>query len=269
MSNAFLHGILQEDVFMSQPPGFQDSNRPQHICHLKKSLYGLKQSSRAWFKRLHNFLLTLDFGEALFDSSLFIYNRGGVRVFLLVYVDDIVITTSSSSMAEKMISQLSKEFSVKDLGPLSFFLGIHATKSKDGVLLSQQQYASNLLSDKGLGNLKPTSTPMEPKIDLTQASGTTLNGDESHETTRYCRILGSLQYLTTTRPDIAFAVSKLSQFFTNPNSCQWQALQRVLRYVSGQPFLGLLLRPSTSTTVEVFSDADWAGDASDRRSHDG
>lgn len=183
-----------------------------------------------------------------------------------MYVDDIVVMSSSSSLIDDITSKLSKEFSVKDLGALSFFLGIHVNRSKEGIFLSQQQYISNLLNDKGFGNVKPASTPMEPKVDLTQASGTALNHED---TTRYRRILGCLQYLTTTRMDISYAIYKLSQFFTNPNSSHWQALQHVLRYVSGLPFLGIMLRPSLSTIVEAFSNADWAGDASDQRSHGG
>lgn len=107
---------------------------------------------------------------------------------------------------------------------------------------------------------------MEPKVDLTQSTSSTLGQEE---TTRYCRILGSLQYLTTTRPDISFAVSKLSQFFATPTVCHWQALRGVLRYVLANPFLGLLIRQSKSTTIKVYSDSDWAGDSSDKRNHRG
>lgn len=113
---------------------------------------------------------------------------------------------------------------------------------------------TNLLNEEGLANLKPATSHMEPKVDLSQSKIEFLG---QNETTRYRRILGSLQYLTTTQPDISFAVSKLSQFFTNPTLCHWQALQRVLRYVSANPYLGLMIQPSThSNKIEVYSDAD-------------
>lgn len=140
---------------MSQPPGFRDKDYPTHICHLRKSLYGLKQSPRAWFKRLHQFLIKIGFHEGLSDSSLLIYDSNGTQVYLLVYVDDIIVTTSSSSSIDQIISQCSKEFSIKDLGKLSFFLGIHVCHSDEGLFLSQQQYVTNLLNDEDLGNLKP------------------------------------------------------------------------------------------------------------------
>lgn len=137
VSNAFLHGILQEDVFMLQPPRFHDKDYLKHICHLQKSLYGLKQSPRAWFKWLHDFLLRIGFREGLSDSSLFIYDSNGICIYLLVYVDNIVVTSSLSSSIDGIISQLSREFSIKDLGTLSFFLGIRVCWSNEELSLSQ------------------------------------------------------------------------------------------------------------------------------------
>lgn len=126
---------------------------------------------------------------------------------------------------------------------------------------------TNLLNDEGLANLKLATLPMEPKVDLSQSKSEILS---QSQITRYRHILESLQYLTTMRPDISFAVSKLSQFFTNLTLCHWQALQRVLRYVSENPYLGLMIRPSShSNNIEVYSDADWAGDSSDKQRHGG
>lgn len=197
---------------------------------------------------------------------MFIYDGNNVQTFLLVYVDDIVVTSSSNSNIEYIVSRLADEFSIKDLGQLTFFLGIHVSRSHEGLHLSQQQYIVNLLYEENLNNLKAASSPMEPKVNLTDTNASALSHDDR---TRYRRILGSLQYLTTTRSDISFAVSKLAQFFTNPTVYHWQALQRVLRYISETPFQGLLLRPSSSKAIDIFSDADWAGDVSDKRSHGG
>lgn len=150
-----------------------------------------------------------------------------------MYVDDIIVTSASNAAIEDIISSLCKEFAIKDLGDLQFFLGIHVERPLEGMFLSQQQYVVNLLHDEGLNNLKPASTPMESRVDLTLSTMARLN---QMETTKFRRILGSLQYLTTMRPDIAFAVSKLSQFFSTSTKCHWKALQRMLRYVSGNPF---------------------------------
>lgn len=132
--------------------------------------------------------------------------------------------------------------------------------------LSQQQYMVNSLNEENLYNLKPASSPMEPKINFSDGDISPLNQEE---TTRYRRILGSLQYLKTTRPDISFAVSKMSQFFSRPSKSHWQALQRILRYVSQNPYLEILIRPTSSIDIQVYLDTNWAGDTSDRRSQGG
>lgn len=133
-------------------------------------------------------------------SSLFIYDLNGIYIYLIVYVDDIVVTSSSLSSINNIISQLSKEFSIKDLGTLSFFLGINVSRSEQGMFLSQRQYVSNLLKDEGLENLKPVSTPIEPRINFTQSNGVALG---SKQISKYRHVLGSLQYLTTMRLDIS------------------------------------------------------------------
>lgn len=134
--NTFLHGILQEDVFMLQPSRFHDEKHPNHIYRLKKSLYGLKQFPRDWFKRLRDFILQVGFTKGLFDSSLFINNRDEICTYLLIYVDNIVVTSSSNSNIEHIVSKLVAEFLIKDLGSLTFFLGIHVVQSEEGLFLS-------------------------------------------------------------------------------------------------------------------------------------
>lgn len=174
---------------MLQPLGFHDKDLPMNIYHLRKSLYGLKQSPRAWFKRLHDFLLKVNFHEGLSDTSLFIYDSNETQIYLMVYFDDIVVTGSSPSSIHQIISKLSKELSIKNLGSLTFFLGIHVCRSDEGLFLSQQQYVTNLLNNESLSNLKPATSPMEPKIDLTQSKSDYLSQEEA---TRYHRILERL-----------------------------------------------------------------------------
>ena len=137
IQNAFLHGHLHEEVFMHQPVGYVHPSFPNHICRLHKALYGLKQAPRAWYHRLQEHLLSNGFVNSSSDSSLFIYKQGPTTLFLLVYVDDILITGSSSKAIAQLITILSSEFAVKDLGGLHYFLGINALHVEDGLLLSQ------------------------------------------------------------------------------------------------------------------------------------
>jgi hypothetical protein len=145
IQNAFLHGVLNEDVYMKQPPGFQDAHHPNYLCKLEKSLYGLKQAPRAWFSRLSTTLIQLGFIPSKADVSLFIFNREGIHMYILVYVDDIIIVSSSSSATERLLRQLHREFAVKDLGNLNYFLGIEVHHTSNGLLLTQHKYITDLL----------------------------------------------------------------------------------------------------------------------------
>ena len=145
IQNAFLHGNLSEEVFMHQPPGYSHPSFPNHVCKLKKALYGLKQAPRAWFSRLSTRLIELGFHGSLSDTSLFIYKSSIYTMFILIYVDDIIITSSSSSAIDNLLSSLQTDFAVKDLGSLHYFLGIEVIRNNAGILLSQKRYILDLL----------------------------------------------------------------------------------------------------------------------------
>lgn len=145
VSNAFLHGHLQEQIYMSQPPGFVNDNHPTHVCKLHKSLYGLKQAPRAWFHRLSTFLRQLGFQDSKTDASLFYYRQHDIFIALLVYVDDIIVTGTHPTAIFSIINKLGGEFALKDLGDIHYFLGVEVTKSPSGLLLSQRRYISDLL----------------------------------------------------------------------------------------------------------------------------
>ncbi|KAL9271063.1 Retrovirus-related Pol polyprotein from transposon RE1-like protein [Drosera capensis] len=151
---------------MIQPPGFVDAGRPDHVCRLHRSLYGLKQAPRAWFCRLSQNLVAQGFAGSKTDPSLFIYARGGVFLYLLVYVDDIIVTGNSASHVSQVISALSTDFAVKDLGPLHYFLGIEVTVCPSGLILSQHRYILDLLAKAGLSDSKPVSASLSPKDQL-------------------------------------------------------------------------------------------------------
>jgi histone deacetylase 1/2 len=266
VSNAFLHGFLEEDVFMHQPPGFEDPRYPQFVCKLQKSLYGLKQSPRAWYSRLSDKLQQLGFIPSVADTSLFIYHHDGVTILMLVYVDDIVIAGSSCSVVDHLLRNLSSSFPIKDLGTLRYFLGLEAAYTSGGMTLSQHKYAEDLLHRAHMEKCKEVSTPMSVTDKLSSTLGTPLNGDDAF---RYRSIVGGLQYLTLTRPDISFAVNKVCQFLSNPTDQHWEAVKRILRYIRGTTTTGLSIRRSPSTLLSVFTDADWAGSPDDRRSTGG
>ncbi|WVY95077.1 hypothetical protein V8G54_034165 [Vigna mungo] len=228
INNAFLQGSLSEEVFLSQPPGCVDKAHPTHVCHLRKALYGLKQAPRAWYNELRTFLLSLGFLNSVVDASLFIFRHGITTLYLLVYVDDIIVTGSSPDAISTLISRLAAKFSLKDMGNLTYFLGVKSWR------------------------LLMASVP------LTRTSGTPLPSP-----TEYRQLVGSLQYLSITRPDVAFATNKLSQFMQAPTTTHWSALKRLLRYLAGTSTHGIHISASSPLVFHAYSDADWAGDTDD------
>jgi histone deacetylase 1/2 len=264
IQNAFLHGNLSEEVYMHQPLGYVHPRFPNHICRLHKALYGLKQAPRAWYHRLQEHLLSLGFVNSCSDTSLFICRHGPASLFLLVYVDDILITGSNPLAISQLITNLSQEFAVKDLGRLKYFLGMEAHQLAEGLLLSQSQYIFNLLQRTNMVDAKPVSSPMSSSQKLSLVSGAPYSNPSN-----YRSVVGALQYLSLTRPDISFAVNKVCQFMHQPTDEHWTAVKRILRYLKFSIHFGLLIKPSTSTQLSIYSDADWAGCPDDRKSTSG
>jgi len=200
------------------------------------------------------------------DTSLFYYSKRGHSIFVLVYVDDIIVASSSSQATDALLADLQAEFALKDLGDLHFFLGIEVKRGCDGLTLTQERYALDILKRSGMQLCKPVDTPLSPTEKLSIESGDKLGPDDS---TKYRSMVGALQYLTLTRPDIAFAVNKVCQFLHAPTTVHWSTVKRILRYVKGTVNLGLQIRRSRSMLVSSFSDANWAGCVDDRRSTGG
>ncbi|XP_043704477.1 uncharacterized mitochondrial protein AtMg00810-like [Telopea speciosissima] len=196
------------------------------------------------------------------DPSLFIFKQGGVLLYCLIYVDDILVTSNSPAYESKLLTSLASEFSIKDLGPLHFFLGIEATPHGNGLLLSQNRYIQDLLTRAGMTDCKPILTPMS-------TTSTDSGGALMTDPTKYRSIVGALQYVTLTRPDVSFAVNRVCQFMHSPTEDHWTQVKRILRYLKGTSTLGLFLEKSHNPTLQAFSDADWAGNSSDRRSTGG
>ncbi|GJV54143.1 ribonuclease H-like domain-containing protein [Tanacetum coccineum] len=263
VKNAFLHGDLSETVYMHQPPGFRDSTHPDYVCLLQRSLYGLKQAPRAWFQRFASYITRVGFHHSRCDSSLFIYRQETDTAYLLLYVDDIVLTASSETLLQQVIGWLHQEFSMTDLGSLNYFLGISVTRDSLGMFLSQKKYAVEILERAHMLNCNHSRTPVDTESKLED------DGDPVSEPTLYRSLVGPLQYLTFTRPDISYAVQQVCLHMHDLKEPHFSALKRVLRYVRGTLDYGLQLFSSSTTDLVAYSDADWAGCPTTRRSTSG
>ncbi|XP_066323655.1 uncharacterized mitochondrial protein AtMg00810-like [Miscanthus floridulus] len=263
VKNAFLHGTLNETVYCAQPTGFADTSRPDLVCRLNKSLYGLKQAPRAWYHRFASYLISLGFVEAKFDTSMFIYRNGSDMAILLLYVDDIILTASSLSLLQRIIAALRREFSMTDMGPLHHFLGVSVQRQHDSLFLSQRQYMLDILDRAGMLNCKPCSTPVDTQAKLSA------DGVAVADPTFYRSIAGALQYLTFTRPDIAYAVQQVCLYMHDPREPHLGAMKRILRYLQGTLDLGLHLHRTSPADLIVYTDADWAGCPDTRKSTSG
>ncbi|XP_019181955.1 PREDICTED: uncharacterized protein LOC109177102 [Ipomoea nil] len=207
--------------------------------------------------------MTPGFRSSKTDVSLFYYTAEQSRVFLLVYVDDIIMMGNNDDLVTTLLKQLSTAFKIRDLGSPGFFLGIETVRTGDGLLLSQRRYMTDLLGRSGMVDCKPLTTP-------TSVTKVVTPSDTPYENpTQYRRIVGASQYLTITRPDLAYAVNRLCQFMHSPTVDHWNLVKRVLRYVKGTLDYGLQLTPSSSTTIHAYSDSDWAGCPIDRKSTTG
>ena len=265
IKNAFLHGDLKEDIYMTIPPGYGDSTTKGKVCKLQKALYGLKQSPRAWFGRFTQTMKTLGYKQGNGEHTLF-FKRSSptLLTLLIVYVDDIIITGNNSTEILSLEEQLDQNFQVKRLGPLKYFLGIEFDRSSDRILMTQQKYILDLLEETKHTQCRTSDTPIEANHRLTLD-----DNDPKIEITSYQKLIGKLLYLSHTRPDICFTVNVLSQFMHSPRNSHFQAANRVLRYLKGTTGLGLTYRKVGRIDLTLYTDSDFAGSRMDYRSTTG
>jgi transposase InsO family protein len=261
VKNAFLHGDLKEEIYMDIPPGYQCHETKGKVCKLEKSLYGLKQSPRAWFGRFCSAMKGYGYTQSNSDHTLFYRQNQGKIAILIIYVDDMIITGDNHEEIQTLEKRLCKEFEMKNLGNLRYFLGIEVARNKDTIFLSQRKYILDLLAEVGLLECKPVETPFIQNQRLrTDLDQTPVDRE------KYQRLVGKLIYLSHTRPDIAYAVNVVSQFMHSPKEEHMEAVMRILRYLKGALGRGLMFRKNGHLNVIGYTDADWAGCIDDRRS---
>jgi Reverse transcriptase (RNA-dependent DNA polymerase) len=263
VKNAFLQGDLEEEVYMNLPPGLPVPRESGLICRLKKAIYGLKQSPRAWYGKLSSALVKVGFKKGEADSSMFTKTSNKGIIVVLIYVDDLVITGSDLSGIKTLKRHLSLEFDIKDLGNLKYFLGVEIARSHKGLFFSQRKYILDLLRETGKLGTKPANIPM----DFSQKS--TTDNEPLEDIGMFQRLVGKLIHLTITRPDIAYAVSCVSQFMQKPMKGHLELINQILEDLKSAPGRGILMRNHGHANIVGYTDADWAGSSLDRKSTTG
>ncbi|XP_056695777.1 uncharacterized protein [Spinacia oleracea] len=261
---AFLNGHLKEEVYVEQPPGFEDPEYPSHVYKLDKALYGLKQAPRAWYERLSHFLLDNKFNRGKIDRTLFLKSRNTDILIVQIYVDDIIFGATNEDLCKEFSDLMQQEFQMSMMGELNFFLGLQIKQMEQGIMIHQQKYIKDLIKKYGMESAKSNHTPM----------GTTTRLDEDQEgksvdQTRYRGMIGSLLYLTASRPDIAFSLGVCARFQSNPKESHLTAVKRILRYLKGTDDLCLWYPNYDHFDLKGYTDADYAGDLVNRKSTSG
>ncbi|GJZ58608.1 putative ribonuclease H-like domain-containing protein [Tanacetum coccineum] len=264
VKSAFLYGKIEEEVYVCQPPGFEDPEFPDRVYKVEKALYSLHQAHRAWYETLYTYLLDNGFQRGQIDKTLFIKRVKGDILLVQVYVDGIIFRSTRNEMCNKFEKMMHKKFQMSSMGELTFFLGLQVAQKDDGIFISQDKYVDEILKKFGFSTVKTTSTPMETlKLLLKDAKA------EDVDVHLYRSMIGSLMYLTTSRPDIIFVVCACARFQVTPKVSHLHAVKRIFRYLKGHPKLGLWYPRDSPFDLEAFFDSDYAGASLDRKSTTG
>ena len=264
VKSAFLNGHINEEVYVEQPPGFENEKYPEKVYKLKRALYGLKQAPRAWYERLRNFLEQSGFSIGRVDSTLFIKNLNSDILIVQIYVDDIIFGSTNDSLCKEFAKAMQEEFEMSLMGELNYFLGLQIKQTEEGIFINQAKYTKELLKRFGMDSSKSRRNPM--------STTTSLDKDEngkSVDTKLYRGMIGSLLYLTASRPDIMFSVCMCARFQANPKESHLTAVKQILRYLKDTSDFGLFYPKSSSFDLVSYSDADFAGSKSDHKSTSG
>ena len=264
VKSAFLNGLIQEEVYVEQPPGFEIPDKPNHVYKLQKALYGLKQAPRAWYERLSNFLLEKDFSRGKVDTTLFIKRKHNDILLVQIYVDDIIFGSTNDSLCKEFSLDMQSEFEMSMMGELKYFLGLQIKQTQEGIFINQSKYCKELIKRFGMDSAKHMSTPMSTNCYLDKDES-----GQSIDIKQYRGMIGSLLYLSASRPDIMFSVCMCARFQSNPKQSHLSAVKRIMRYLLGTINLGLWYPKNSTCNLIGYSDSDFAGSKTDRKSTSG
>ena len=264
VKSAFLNGLIQEEVYVEQPPGFEIPDKPNHVYKLQKALYGLKQAPRAWYERLSNFLLEKDFSRGKVDTTLFIKRKHNDILLVQIYVDDIIFGSTNDSLCKEFSLDMQSEFEMSMMGELKYFLGLQIKQTQEGIFINQSKYCKELIKRFGMESAKHMATPMSTSCYLDKDES-----GQSIDIKQYRGMIGSLLYLSASRPDIMFSVCMCARFQSNPKQSHLSAVKRIMRYLLGTINLGLWYPKNSTCNLIGYSDSDFAGSKTDRKSTSG
>ena len=260
VKSAFLNGFINEEVYVEQPPGFGSFNFPNHVFKHKKALYGLKQAPRAWYERLSKFLISSGFKMGKIDTTLFIKLRENDILIVQIYVDDIIFGATNVSLCEEFVKSMHNEFEMSMMGELNFFLGLQIKQLKERTFINQAKYIRDLLKKFNLEEVKAKNTPMSSSIKLDMDEK-----GKSVDQIKYRGMIGSLLYLTASRPDIMYSVCLCARFQECPKESHLNAVKRIFRYLKGTIDIGLWYPKCDNFELICYSDADFDGCKIDRK----
>ncbi|GJQ90927.1 putative ribonuclease H-like domain-containing protein [Tanacetum coccineum] len=261
VKSAFLYGKIEEEVYVYQPPWFEDPEFPDRVYKVEKALYGLHQAPRAWYETLSTYLLDNRFQRGQIDKTLFIKRVKGDILLVQVYVDDIIFGSTRKEMCTEFEKMMHKKFQMSSMGELTFFLRLQVTQKDDGIFISQDKYVDEILKKCGFLTMKTARTLMETSKPLLKDAEA-----EDVDIHLYRSMIGSLMYLTASRPDIMFAVCACARFQVTPKVSHLHVVKRIFRYLKGQPKLGLWYHKVSPFDLEAYTDSDYAGASLDMKS---
>ncbi|KAD3067313.1 hypothetical protein E3N88_35193 [Mikania micrantha] len=264
IKSAFLYGTIKEEVYVCQPPGFDDVHHPDWVYKLDKALYGLKQAPRAWYDTLSQFLLSNNFSRGTIDKTLFIKRVDKELLLVQIYVDDIIFGSTKQSMCEQFSKLMSSKFEMSALSELKTFLGLQVKQTPHGTFIHQSKYVKDLLNKFDMNDCKIISTPMATSPGICSDD----NGEPVDQTLYRCMI-GSLMYLTASRPDIMYATCVCARYQSAPKQSHLSFVKRILRYLKGTPVLGIWYPANQICKLVGFTDSDYAGCSLTRKSTSG
>lgn len=264
VKTAFLHGDLKEEVFVSQPQGYEIKGQENKVYKLRKALYGLRQAPRAWNEKLNKVLGSLGFVKCSKEPALYRRTEKEHVLLVAVYVDDLLVTGTSLDHMNKFKRGMAENFEMSDLGMFTYYLGIEVVQHPKGITLRQERYAMKILCESGMKECNAVHVPMDPGLTLSKG-----NREKNVDEKEYIRNIGCLRYLLHTRPYLSFVVGVLSRYMQTPKTSHEAALKVVLRYLQGTLAYGLNFRRSSEVGVEGYSDASHNVDEDDGRSTTG